>query len=143
MDRELITSGGFETGDLTGWTASALGGGSFSVDSPSPSPQSSHQHVGPSSGTYFAIADESNAAVAAIEQSFVVPTGTVTVRLDFDMFVNNQDGPAVIGPLDLAGSRQYARVDLLSAGSGALDLGAVLHNFYVGVDNTNGVPLAG
>jgi len=136
QDHELITNGGFETGDLTGWTASALGGGSFSVGSTSPAPLSNLPHVGASSGTYFAISDQTSPAVEEIEQSFVVPTGTVTLTLDFDMFVSNWDGPAQIGTLELgAGARQYARVDLLSAGSGAFDLGAVIHNFYAGVDN--------
>jgi VCBS repeat-containing protein len=139
---ELITNGGFETGNLTGWTAVGSSG-SFYVDTSSPSPVSNHVIPGPAAGSYFAVSDQNGPTVAAIEQSFNVPTGAGTVTLSFDMFVTNWHGSTVAGSaLNTTTSGQYARVDLLSAGSPQLDLATVLRNFYSGADNVNGTPTA-
>ena len=139
---ELISNGGFETNSLSGWSVYGSNG-TFYVDSASPSPTSLHAHVGPASGTYFAISDENGPTVSAIEQSFNVPAGSTGVTLSFDMFVNNWNGSTIANvPLATSNSGQYARVDLLSAGSPALDLATVIRNFYSGADNVNGTPLA-
>ncbi|MGZ5051909.1 MAG: VCBS domain-containing protein [Methylobacter sp.] len=143
---ELITNGDFETGTLSGWQTTSSGSGSFYIDTSSPTPRSNHTEVtSAASGTYFAVSDQTGPTVSAIEQSFTVPTAGASVTLSFDMFVNNWYSSTVPGgTLDInSGSRQYARVDLLSAGSPALDLTQVIHNFYSGADNVNGTPVSG
>ena len=79
---ELIANGGFETGDFTGWNASVqaggagaffvgdntvpLGGGLFAT----PFVQAS---VGPRSGNFYAVSDETGASAQAVESGVTTP----------------------------------------------------------------------
>ncbi len=95
--------------------------------------------MGPAAGNFYAISDQSGPGAHALEQSFVVPAGSTSVVVSFDMFVNDWSdlGPIVnAAGLDYTASpNQYARVDIMSAAAPALDTGAgVLDNLYTGVD---------
>ena len=94
---EVITNGGFETGDFTGWTVTDTGGaGSFFVcpnagASPCPSnqtPLSGLPTVGPAGGSFYAVSDQFGPGSHAITQSFTALAG-MTYQLSFDMFVND------------------------------------------------------
>lgn len=137
---ELISNGGFESGDFTGWTVdSQLGsGGNLFVNSGTSSPLNSFSTAGAASGTYYAITDQGGPGAYALIQNFTLSSGSSTT-LSFDLFVNDYSGVGPMGaggPLDYsAGAAQFARVDLLDASAGNFDLGShVLANFYASVD---------
>lgn len=138
---ELITNGGFEAGSV-GWFAAEQPGssGAFVLDDTDGfTPISGRPTVGPASGNFYAVSDQTAAAAVALLQPFTVPVGASKVILSFDMFVNDWSnlGP-LVHPAGLdftAVPNQHARVDLLVDGAAGLDTGAaVLRNFYLGVD---------
>jgi hypothetical protein len=136
---QLITNGGFETGDFTGWSTfdQAGGSGSFFVLSGTTEPLSGMPTVGPASGTFYASSDQTGPGAHALIQSFTVPTLATSVILSFDMFANNWAGvTACPGPLDYTiVPNECGRVDLLTGSAGAFDTGADdLKNFYMGSD---------
>jgi hypothetical protein len=134
---ELIVNGGFETGDLTGWTEAdqAGGSGSWFAATGTTAPLSGFATVGPASGSFYAVTDQFGPGSHALLQSFTVAAGS-TVNLSFDMFSDNQSGVkfAVGGASDLdytAGANQHARVDILTAGASPFDTaGGVVQNLY-------------
>lgn len=141
---ELITNGGFEAGGGGWFVANQAGGnGSWFLDNPgSPTPISGRPTSpagGLPHGAFYAVTDSGGPGTHALEQSFTVAAGFSSVILSFDLFVNDWStaGPVInpAGLTFLAGGNQHARVDILSAGSGAFDTGAtVLNNYYLGVD---------
>jgi PEP-CTERM motif len=141
----LITNGGFEDGNFTGWTvtdqAQPAGAGSWYIGSGTSTLISGHTTVGPSSGTYYAVTDQDVPGAYALTQKFTVPAGS-SVTLSFNMFVNNYNVGPYTGALDytLANTMQ-GRVDILTAGASAFDTGTgVVKNLYDGADggSTNG-----
>ncbi|REK19467.1 MAG: hypothetical protein DWQ37_01325 [Planctomycetota bacterium] len=137
---ELILNGGFETGNFAGWTVTdQLGGsGSWFVDDDGVTPLSGMTSVGPASGQYFAISDQSGPGAHVLEQLFFVPGPAQSVILSFDMFVNDFDNGPIVNPAGLdytASPNQHARVDILMPAASPFDTGAgVLANYYLGVD---------
>lgn len=145
---ELITNGGFETGDLSGWTTfnqlvgqQTISTGRFTAVSGTGS-LAGPPTVGPKTGSYYALGTEQYYATAsALSQTFTVPGPAKSVILSFDMFVDDysQNGPQ-INPAGLDYTvypNQQARVDLLSPAAAPLSTAAgdVLQNFYDGVDS--------
>ncbi len=139
---ELITNGGFETGDFTGWTVTDLAGGLgswFIDDNDNSTPASSHPTAGSAAGSFYAVSDQNGPGTHALIQTITVSAGATSVLLSFDMFVNDwsNQGP-IVDPAGLDHSaipNQHGRVDLLSAGALPFDTGAgVLANLYTGVD---------
>ena len=128
---DLITNGGFETGDSTGWTIASLGNtGSFFIDTPgTPTPLTGLPTQGnPQGGSFYAVSDEVGPGTRVLLQPFTVPQGLVPVKLSFDMFVNNWgEGPFI---------DQQARVDILVGGASPFSTAPadILRNFYLGVD---------
>jgi hypothetical protein len=136
----LLTNGGFETGNLSGWTvtgqAGSFPGSNFFAVSGTNTPQSGLTTVGPASGTFYAVSDSRGAEAHALIQGFTVPSPASSVILSFSLFVNSYGGDTVnpIG-LDISdGPNQHARVDILTAGTSALTTTGVLQNFYLGTD---------
>lgn len=133
---QLIVNGGFETGDLTGWTvrseANSFGG--FSVISGDAAPLSELPTPGPASGTYYAVADQTGPTAAVLSQSFTVAPGAASVILSFDMFTNNYEGSVTTGALDYTQGVQFATADLLTGTANAFSTAPsdVLENFFQG-----------
>jgi hypothetical protein len=134
---ELIVNGGFETGDLTGWTEvdQSRGSGSWFATFGGDAPLSGLPINPPASGSFYAVTDQLGPGSHVLLQSFTVAPGS-TVNLSFDMFSDNQSGvkAAVGGASDLdytAGPTQHARVDILTAGASPFDTaGGVVQNLY-------------
>jgi hypothetical protein len=125
---DLITNGGFESG-FTGWTTvnetGSFPAGSWFVQSGTTSPINGFPVPAPPGGIDAAMTDQSGAGSHALLQSFTVdPASTVT--LSFDLFVNNlASGFFTPASLDFNTiPNQQARVDILTAGAGAFDLGS-------------------
>lgn len=137
---ELFTNGGFETGTLAGWTTAVIPGssGNFFVASSTTLPQSGLPTVGPRSGSFYAVNDQTGPGTHVLLQTFTVPAGSPSVVLSFDMFANNWASTTVINPIGLdhrVGANQHARVDILSAGAPPFTTGTgVLRNLYLGAD---------
>jgi Subtilase family/PEP-CTERM motif len=87
---QLISNGGFETG-LTGWAvaSSAGSGGSWFADTGRSTPLTGNPTVGPLSGTGYAVTDQVGPGVNALSQNYTVPSGTTSLTLSFDMFMND------------------------------------------------------
>ena len=124
---ELLTNGGFETGDLTGWTYAPLpsAAGTISVIDSDVAPLSGFSIAGPSEGTWYALADQDENFAAVIFQDFTVPDGDEEVVLTFDMFVLNSVGNTAVdaGFIGYSGleDNQHVRVDVLPATAGTFD----------------------
>jgi PEP-CTERM motif len=141
--QNLINNGGFELGNLSGWTVNNANGpgqsGGVFASNTTTSPLSGEHNVGAASGNWFALTDQGGPGVHAFSQDFTVGGGLTTVS--FDMFVNDFDGGPFCGPgLNInSGNVECGRVDVLTAGSGAFDTGAgVVANLYDGADAPNG-----
>jgi hypothetical protein len=138
---QLLTNGGFETGSYAGWTATSQAGssGSLSIDNPGTSTPTSGQSTAANGagGAFYSLTDQSGPGAYSLRQSFTVTPGASSVLLSFQMFANSYVGGPIFGSgLDYTGgANQYARVDVLTAGATAFDLGAaVLQNLYLGLD---------
>src|SRR5205823_1023112 len=131
---DLISNGGFEAG-FTGWTVANQPGGSGSwfVQSGTSSPTSGFPVPAPPGGTNAAMTDQGGPGAHALIQSFTVPTGSPIVMLTFDWFVGNRPG-SFFSPNSLdftVTPNQQARVDILTSGAGAFDLGgSVVDNVF-------------
>jgi hypothetical protein len=130
----LITNGGFETGDFTGWTVTDQGGGSgsFFIQAGTGSPLNGFGVVAPAGGSFAAMTDQEGPGAHSLMQSFTVDPGAV-VTLSFDLFRSNQAGQYFTpDSLDYTvNPNQQARVDILTNGAGPFDLdAAVLDNVF-------------
>jgi hypothetical protein len=100
-----ITNGGFETGNLSGWTMTATdpANNGWFADNIGATPQNFLPTVGPSSGSWYAVTDQYDPGSNALSQSFTVPLGTTFTVLKFDYFINDYAGDGdfkamVLGP---------------------------------------------
>lgn len=97
---ELLTNGGFETGDFTGWTVTTddtLGNGGWYVTGATSTPLNGFPTVGPASGTYYAVTDAFEPGSRALTQTFTDPLGTTSLTLSGDIFVNDWYGSSGAG----------------------------------------------
>lgn len=148
---ELLTNGGFETGDFTGWTRQSRPLGTNYGDPSDPNrpasagdyfiqgnsgtpPVSSYfgtQTLAPKSGSSYAISDMTAAGTHSLLQSFTVPSLAPgqSVIFSFDMYVYDFYGNGAA--IDASGldhttggtnqPNQHARVDLLRQSGTAFD----------------------
>lgn len=135
---QLVINGGFETGDLTGWTLTTESGssGELVAWNSTTNPLSPYSTVGPASGSWFALTDQNGPGAYSLTQSFTVVPGS-TVIFSFDLFANANGPVSTPASLDYNTSdNEQARVDLLSGSASAFALGAaVLENLYDGADS--------
>ena len=121
--QELIKNGGFETGSLSSWQPVDQTGssGGFFARSSGTQFDPFRSTVGPKSGSYYAVSDQTGNGSHALLQTFTVTAPASSVVLSFDMFVDNYNGSAATpNTLDYTVvPNQQARVDILSASAGA------------------------
>jgi MYXO-CTERM domain-containing protein len=147
---QLIVNGGFETGNLSGWTvtseAASFTGSSFYASNSTTTPQSGLASVGPGSGTYYAVSDGGGSAAVVLSQSFVVPKGEASVILSYDMFVNSGiSGPPTPASVNTSAGLDFNQIPSqfgivsLMTGTGNLFSTTTgdLKDFYEGVDTKN------
>jgi len=135
----VLTNGDFETGSLAGWTETDQLGGSGSWFASTPGAATPLSGIATSAaggsphGTTYAVSDQGGPGSHALTQSFTVGAG-LSLVLNWDMFINNSDsGPFGTGLDYTVTPTQVGRVDILSAGAGAFDVGAgVLQNCFLG-----------
>jgi hypothetical protein len=137
----LLTNGGFETGSSAGWTINSQSGsaGNFAVINATTTPLSGSTTVGPASGSFYAVSDQTGPAALALIQRFTVSGPVSSVVLSFSLFANSYGG-TFINPAGLdytvSAANQFARVDILTAAASPFDTGSgVLANFYLGADS--------
>lgn len=134
---ELITNGGFETGDYTGWTTSvqAGSGGSLQViaNVAGGSPLSGSAFLANTTGgNFFSITDQTGPGSYSLTQSFTLASAQ-TVNISFDMFANDQSGTIFANGRDYNTSpNQNAVVDILFGAAdpftnAAIDIVSVLY----------------
>jgi hypothetical protein len=125
---QLVTNGSFETGDYTGWTATALDGsnGALTVTTGLTTPLSGFASVGASNGSFYSVTDQTGPGTYSLQQSFTVPATALSIIVQFDMFVNDQSslGPLVdaIGLDHTGGPNQHTRVDIVADGADAFSI---------------------
>lgn len=151
--QQLISNGGFETGTFSGWTQTNQDNGSFVLIAPgADTPGGTTFATAPNAagGSFFAVTASDNPGTHALLQNFVVPVNTVDLKLQFQMFVNDQSGAgAIVDPSGLdnrtggsnpTADNQFARVDILRAGASDFSTSAadIVDSLYLGVDNAGG-----
>ncbi len=134
----LILNGGFESG-FTSWTRSDLAGGdgTFILQSGTTSPVNGDPVPAPPGGSFAAMTDALGPGSHALYQDFIVPAGTVSAELRFDLFLGNR-GDDFYSPnpasLDFGAPafNQQARVDILVGSSNAFSVlpADVLQNVF-------------
>jgi len=130
---QLITNGGFETGDLTGWTPDIEAGsaGNFYVMSGTTTPLTTSTVLPPPQGTFAAVTDNNENGSYIIYQDITVPaTGTTA----FSAIVYIECEAAYVSGTDLSYSpppNQQVRIDIIAPASPIRDIGAgVLLNVF-------------
>lgn len=161
---QLLTNGGFETGNFTGWTLTDLNTsgntGAFLIGNNIPdtnltpaspsTPLEEFPSVGARTGNYYAVTDATGAGAHALLQNFTVSAFSKSLTLSFDMFVNDWNGA---GALNTAGSldpnqqdslgslipTQLARVDILAGNAADFSTSSadIVASLYLGEDAGN------
>ncbi len=123
---QLITNGGFETGDYTGWNANVEPGSNGNVQVvPNPvggstSPISGYATpYNPAGGNFYSITDQRGPGSYSLTQSFTL-SQTSSVAVSWQMFLNNQSGVVYANGRDFNTSpNQNASVDILTGSANA------------------------
>lgn len=137
----LLQNGGFETGNLNGWTVDnqAGGSGNWFVTPGNTTALNSDTVSAPATGLFHAVTDQTHPGAHALRQAFTVPNDAGYVELSFRLFVDNYGSNSPTASLDyaLGMPNQHARVDLLTATAGPFETGSasVIGNFYLGSDS--------
>jgi PEP-CTERM motif len=132
----LIVNGGFESG-FASWTrVDQLGSeGTFALQSGTSSPVNGDVVPSPPGGVLAAMTDAQGPGTHVLYQDFVVPVGTLSGTLTFDVFVGNRAGAfSTPGTLDFStpALNQQARVDILGGSSNPFSVAAadILANVF-------------
>ena len=116
--QEMIVNGGFEAGDLTGWTRQVWPGssGDIRVVGAGNGFLSELPQIGPRTGARYALTDQTGPGAYSLSQAFTLGSGPTSATLRFALSVTSYGAPTPPGTaLDPFGPpRQFARVDLFS-----------------------------
>ncbi len=154
---DLIVNGGFESGNLSGWTAvsqfsntsydensTPAASGFFAQNTSETTSLSGLSTLGPASGSFYALADSTAPGANVLIQNFTVPQGTTSLNLSFDMFTYDWYGAGATGSSlnYLDDPNQHVRVDLLKFDAPDYDTSAtyVVVNLFDGLQNNTSPP---
>jgi len=108
--QELITNGGFETGDFTGWTRTATGDGTWNINDGNFDPRGPTGTNSPISGSFDAVADQTTIGKRTLSQTFTVPSNIETAVISWkDRIFNDASSFPFIDPI------QEVRVQLVKS----------------------------
>lgn len=135
--QELVTNGGFETGDFTGWKRVQQGIGFFyTLAAGDPLPLSAPtytQFLPPPVGTYAAVVDTYSPTSAILYQDITIPAGN-TASFSAIVYLKNYNAvaPFYILGADLHNNtpNQQMRVDIMDPATDIFDNGPVLMNLF-------------
>lgn len=135
--QELISNGGFETGDYTGWNVETWPGsnGATQVTNVLVGPQSGQPQNGPFSGSFYSLSDQGGPGAYAISQVFNIASAPNSAILSFALYMNNWAAETTIGPdFDPFGgyANQYGSVDIFAGAVSGFTPGVGLQNFFLG-----------
>lgn len=121
---QLVTNGGFETGDFTGWTVDNAGVGDFFVLSDSTGHGLADTILGPPESTYAAVTIQSGPGSHILYQDLALPTHS-KIRLQATVYICSLASFADNGNLDHSGlANQQFRVDIVDPAANVRDVGA-------------------
>ena len=135
--QHLIENGDFETGDLTSWTISNGGSGTYRVtdDTLVASTPTEGGVLPPPQGTYAAISDMDNPGTHILYQDVDIPGGA-QAAFRATIYLKNLHADYIIAPtaglaFDGGESNQQFRIDAMDPAAAVDDVGAgVLLNIY-------------
>lgn len=142
---QLLTNGGFETGDFSGWNASVFSGSSGVIQTTTgaAAPVSGLSVAAATEGSHHVLTGQNGPGSYALTQAFTVGAGTTGLMLSFDMF-SATDAGLTDGGLDpfCCGPTQLAQVDILTFGAGVFDGAASVAHTVLSpfVDGSFGTP---
>jgi len=121
--QNLITNGGFESGDFTGWSTNVQSGSNGNLyvhaNDGTSVPSSLPTSVNPTGGNFFAVTDQSGPGSYSLTQAFTLSSSGV-VNISFDLFANNYAGNTYPNGRDLnTFPNENEVVDILKAGADA------------------------
>ena len=94
---DVIVNGGFETGDLTGWSLSTTNSANWQINDGTLDPPGPGLPTAPISGSFDVVSTQSGSGVALLSESFVVPSGLTSAVLSWSdriqNFANRFDDP--------------------------------------------------
>jgi hypothetical protein len=113
---ELVTNGGFETGDFTGWHVQdqSMSAGTWFTYSGTSSPRSAHPIPAPPQGSQAAIYDQNESGSSVLYQDVTLPAGT-TDKLSMYVYYTSYTALLSAATLDYhsVGNQQF-RIDVIS-----------------------------
>jgi hypothetical protein len=136
--QEVITNGGFETCDLTGWTSTVFPGsaGSILATSTTTGPFSGLPQIGPRSGSCYVLTDMTGGGAYALTQSFSLSAPASSAQLSFGLSLTDWSrlGPIFgLGFDPYAAANQWASADLFFGTlSDGFSTATPLQNFFAG-----------
>jgi hypothetical protein len=86
---ELITNGDFESGNLTGWTQTNTGPASWNINNGTFDPAGNGTPLPPISGSFDAVAAQTNVSTAILSEPITVPTGITSATLSWSDRIRN------------------------------------------------------
>lgn len=141
---DVLTNGGFETGDLTGWTAATNSTGSVNVVTTTN--DANFNPIAPTQGNFFAVLTAGDQSVyTTLSQTFTISTRSSvtgnTAFLGFDVLPNNDDG--FVKLIGAGGTQTLFAANIASVGAfgstGWQSFGAILdpgtYTLQFGVEN--------
>ena len=139
--QNLISNGGFETGDFTAWASNVQSGSSGNLyvnGNGANSPQSGFVVPGnPGGGNFVALTDQSGPGSYSLTQAFTLASAG-TVHISFNLLTDNNAGVAYPAGRDLnTFPNQNAQVDILNGDADPFTNGAGIVSILYGPGSDN------
>lgn len=87
--QQLVVNGGFETGDLTGWTVNATGNGSWQINDGTLDPPGPGLPTAPIAGSFDAVSVQGGAGLRILSEPFAVPETVTSATLSWSDRIRN------------------------------------------------------